>query len=260
MSDLVTVEAAGPVILIGVDRPKKRNAWNLEIIAAIADAYERLRDDASLRVGVVFGHGDHFTAGLDLADVLPALAEQGGSTEIVGPGQPDPWDILAEPCPKPVVVAAQGRCYTLGIELILASQAAVVAEDTIFGQLEVARGIIPLGGGGHRLPALGKLGMQWMLTADTFDAAQALQVGLVSEVVPTGTQLDRAVQIAEKIASNAPLAVQAALANSRAAERAARDAAAAHVRAAGPGLFTSADAMEAVAAMTERREPRFDGA
>ena len=258
MSDLVTVEAAGPVLLIGVDRPEKRNAWNLEILAAVADAYERLRDDAALRVGVVFGHGDHFSAGLDLADVLPALAEQGG-TEIISADQPDPWDILGEPCPKPVVVAAQGRCYTLGIELILASQAAVVAEDTIFGQLEVARGIIPLGGGGHRLPALGKLGTQWVLTADTFDAAQALQIGLVSEVVPTGTQLERAVQIAEKIASNAPLAVQAALANSRAAERAARDAAAAHVRAAGPALFNSADAMEAVAAMTEKRAPRFTG-
>lgn len=258
MSDLVTVEAHGPVLLVGVDRPEKRNAWNLEILAAVADAYERLRDDDALRVGVVFGHGDHFSAGLDLADVLPALAEQGG-TEIISTEQPDPWDMLGEPCPKPVVVAAQGRCYTLGIELILASQAAVVAEDTIFGQLEVARGIIPLGGGGHRLPALGKLGMQWVLTADSFDAAQALQIGLVSEVVPTGTQLERAVQIAEKIASNAPLAVQAALANSRAAERAARDAAAAHVRAEGPALFTSADAMEAVAAMTEKRAPRFSG-
>ncbi len=144
--------------------------------------------------------------------------------------------------------------------MILASQAAVVAEDTIFGQLEVARGIIPLGGGGHRLPALGKLGTQWVLTADTFDAAQALQIGLVSEVVPTGTQLERAVQIAEKIASNAPLAVQAALANSRAAERAAatppRRTSAPRAR----RCSTSADAMEAVAAMTEKRAPRFDGA
>jgi enoyl-CoA hydratase/carnithine racemase len=158
-----------------------------------------------------------------------------------------------------VVVAAQGRCYTLGIELILASQAAVVAQDTIFAQLEVARGIIPLGGGGHRLPGLSKRGMQWLLTAETFDAQAALEVGMVSEVVPTGTQLDRATEIAHRIAANAPLAVRAALANARAAHRAADEAAAAHVNSAGGALFNSEDSMEAVAAMTERRDPVFKG-
>ncbi len=259
MSDIVTVESDGPVLVIGVNRPEKRNAWNREIIAAVADAYERLRDDDALRVGVVFGHGDHFTGGLDLADVLPALGDQGAGTPLMRPDQPDPWDMLAEPCPKPVVIAAQGCCYTLGIELILASQAAVVAKDTVFAQLEVARGIIPLGGGGHRLPALGKRGMQWLLTAETFDAAAALEVGLVSEVVETGTQLERSTEIAHTIAANAPLAVRAALANSRAAERAARGAAAAQIRNAAPELFTSADALEAVTAMTERRTPDFQG-
>ncbi|MCB9387419.1 MAG: enoyl-CoA hydratase/isomerase family protein, partial [Microthrixaceae bacterium] len=141
-----------------------------------------------------------------------------------------------------------------------AAQAAVVAEDTIFAQLEVARGIIPLGGGGHRLPALGKRGMQWLLTAETFDAHQALEAGMVSEVVPTGTQLERATEIAHTIAANAPLAVRAALANSRAAQRASDEAAAAQVGEVGQALFTSEDAMEAVAAMTERRDPVFRGA
>ncbi|MCB1010501.1 MAG: crotonase/enoyl-CoA hydratase family protein [Microthrixaceae bacterium] len=259
MSEMVEVEADGPVLLIGVNRTAKRNAWNREIIAAVGDAYERLRDDDSLRVGVVHAHGDHFSAGLDLPDVLPALAEDtaGG---LIRSDQPDPWGFLGEPCPKPVVIAAQGRCYTLGIELILAAQAAVVAEDTIFAQLEVARGIIPLGGGGHRLPALGKRGMQWLLTAETFDAHQALEAGMVSEVVPTGTQLERATEIAHTIAANAPLAVRAALANSRAAQRASDEAAAAQVGEVGQALFTSEDAMEAVAAMTERRDPVFRGA
>lgn len=256
MSELVEVGTDGPILMIGVNRVAKRNAWNREIIGAVGDAYERLRDDDDLRVAVVWAHGDHFSAGLDLPDVLPALA---GDGELMDPDQPDPWAFLGEPCPKPVVVAAQGRCYTLGIELILASQAAVVAQDTIFAQLEVARGIIPLGGGGHRLPGLSKRGMQWLLTAETFDAQAALEVGMVSEVVPTGTQLDRAIEIAQRIAANAPLAVRAALANARAAHRAADEAAAAHVNSAGGALFNSEDAMEAVAAMTERRDPVFKG-
>lgn len=256
MSELVEVDADGPVLTIGVNRVEKHNAWNREIIAAVGDAYERLRGDDALRVGVVWAHGEHFSAGLDLPDVLPALA---GDGELMDRDQPDPWGFLGEPCPKPVVVAAQGRCYTLGIELILASQAAVVAQDTIFAQLEVARGIIPLGGGGHRLPALGRRGMQWLLTAETFDARAAFEVGMVSEVVPTGTQLDRAVEIAHQIARNAPLAVRAALANARVAQRAADEAAAAHVNQAGGALFNSEDAMEAVAAMTEKRDAQFKG-
>lgn len=258
MSEMVELDIEDHVLFIGINRVDKRNAWNREIIAAVGDAYERLRDDDDLRVGVIHAHGDHFSAGLDLPDVLPALAGDRGG-ELMRSDQPDPWAFLNDPCPKPVVVAAQGRCYTLGIELILASQAAVVAEDTVFAQLEVARGIIPLGGGGHRLPGVGKRGMQWLLTAETFDARAAFEVGMVSEVVPTGTQLERATEVAAAIAANAPLAVKAALANSRAATRAADQAAAAHVREAGQALFTSDDAMEAVAAMTERRDPEFRG-
>ena len=102
--------------------------------------------------------------------------------------------------------------------------------------------------------------MQWLLTAETFDAHQALEAGMVSEVVPTGTQLERATEIAHTIAANAPLAVRAALANSRAAQRASDEAAAAQVGEVGQALFTSEDAMEAVAAMTERRDPVFRGA
>ncbi len=257
MSEMVEVEADGPVLLIGVNRTAKRNAWNREIIAAVGDAYERLRDDDSLRVGVVHAHGDHFSAGLDLPDVLPALAEDtaGG---LIRSDQPDPWGFLGEPCPKPVVIAAQGRCYTLGIELILAAQAAVVAEDTIFAQLEVARGIIPLGGGGHRLPALGKRGMQWLLTAETFDAHQALEAGMVSEVVPTGTQLERATE-RTRLRRTLPWRSVRRWPTA-AAQRASDGAAAAQVGEVGQALFTSEDAMEAVAAMTERRDPVFRGA
>jgi enoyl-CoA hydratase/carnithine racemase len=101
--------------------------------------------------------------------------------------------------------------------------------------------------------------MRWLLTAESFDADEALAAGLVTEVVATGTQLERAVELAETIAANAPLAVQSALANARAAERAARDAAAEQLREAIPAIFSSADVTEGVTAMLERRPPVFRG-
>ena len=259
MTDLVTVERREHVLLVGVNRPDKRNAWNREVIAGVTGALSELRDDDHLRAGVVFGHGEHFTAGLDLMDVLPVLAEGEGAT-ILPEGDVDPWDFLGEPCPKPVVVAVHGRCYTLGIELILASPVAIASADTVFAQLEVARGIFPLGGGAPRLAThLGKAGAKWLLTAEEFGAQEAHDAGLVSEVVEPGRQLERAIEVAEQIASNAPLGVQAALAAVRAAERAARDAAAEELRGRSMTVFTSEDAMEGMTAMMERRDPAYRG-
>ncbi len=258
MSDLVTIEQRDSLLLIGINRPEKRNAWNIEIIRTVARAYTDLANNDALRVGVVFGHGDNFTAGLDLADVAPAIAA--GQT-VLPPELCDPWDFLGEPCPKPIVLAVQGYCYTLGTELSLASQAVIAASNTVFGQLEVTRGIIPLGGGTFRLASrLGARGMRWLLTGETFDAQQALELGLVSEVVAPGTELERAIEVADLIAANAPLAVQFALANHRAAERAARDTAAEILRTEGPAIIRSGDAMEGMAAMIERRLPKFTGA
>ena len=129
MSDLVSVERQGYVLVIGVDRQAKANAWNVEIIAAVAAAYTELHDDPDLRVGVVHGAGKHFSAGLDLPDVLPAV-QSGDIADVLPEGMRDPWDFFGEPCAKPIVLAVQGRCYTLGIELALASQATIAANDT----------------------------------------------------------------------------------------------------------------------------------
>jgi enoyl-CoA hydratase len=172
----------------------------------------------------------------------------------------DPWNFFGEPCPKPIVVAVHGTCNTLGIELALASQVAVAAEGTRFAQLEVARGIFPLGGGTFRLPArLGAAGMRYLLTAERFDTDTALRAGLVSEVVPKGRHLERAVEFARLIAANAPLAVQAALASARAAERASRDAAAQVLLDRNRTVLGSRDAAEGVSAFLERRAPVFEG-
>ena len=261
MTACVTVEQDGHVLLIGVDRAHKRNAWDLATIAQVGAAYDRLAGDESLRVGVVHGHGDHFSAGLDLAEVLPAV-QSGGPQALSGAGDHDPFGLWGPPVPKPIVMAVQGIAFTLSIELALASDIVIAADDVRFRQLEVGRGILPFGGATIRAPR--QLGwgnaMRFLLTGEEFGAAEALRIGLVQEVVPAGQQLARAVALGHLIAQQAPLGVYGTLANARIAERATADReAAAHLQAILPGLVASEDAAEGVLSFVERREASFTG-
>jgi len=215
----VTVDRDGHVLLIGFNRPDKRNAADLQLLEELALAYGELENDPSLRVGFVYAHGDHFTGGLDLADVGPRIGADG--LDITSRGGINPWQVSGQQLTKPVVIAVQGTCLTLGIELMLASDIVVAAESTRFGQIEVARGILPFGGATIRFPRAVGWGnaMRWILTGDTFDAAEAHRIGLVQEVVPDGEQYARGLELARRVAAQAPLAVQAALANARLAVR-----------------------------------------
>lgn len=259
MSDLVNVEIRDAVLLIGINRADKRNAWNTEIVNAVCKAYKQLAEDPNLRVGLVYAEGSHFTSGLDLPDIAPALMKGDVSALIPADGL-DPWDFMGEPCPKPIVLAVQGSCFTLGVELSLASQVVVAAEDTVFGQIEVSRGIFPFGGATYRIAAkLGNRGSRWMYTAEPFTAAEAMEAGLLSEVVPVGEQFNKALEIANKIAANAPGSVQLSLASQRAAERPGREAAMKKLQEEAMTIFNSGDAMEGIASMMERRAPVFTG-
>jgi enoyl-CoA hydratase len=215
----IITERRGHVLLIGLNRPDKRNAADFALLQQLSLAYGELERDPELRAGLVYAVGDHFTAGLDLADIGPRLGADG--IDIVPEGGINPWQVDGRSLSKPVVIAVQGTCLTLGIELMLASEIAVAAESTRFGQIEVARGILPFGGATIRFPRAAGWGnaMRWILTGDTFDAAEAHRMGLVQQVVPDGTQFDRALQLAERIAAQAPLAVQATLASARTAVR-----------------------------------------
>ena len=215
MTTRITVERDGQVLLIGFNRVEKRNAADFQLLQELALAYGELERDPELRAGLVFAHGDHFTGGLDLADVAPRIGADG--LNIVPDGGIDPWQVSGPPRTKPVVIAVQGTCLTLGIELMLASDLAVAAAGTKFAQIEVARGILPFGGATLRFPKAAGWGnaMRWILTGDTFDAQEAHRIGLVQEVVEDGAQIERGLQLARRIAAQAPLAVQAALANAR---------------------------------------------
>lgn len=260
MSDKITVERTGHVLSIGVHRPEKRNAFDVEMLEGLAAAYEQLGDDPDLRVGVLYAHGAHFSAGLDLGVVGPVVAEKGPQA-LSGSCKYDPFGVWGPPVPKPVVMAVNGLAFTLSIELALASDIVVAADDVRFRQLEIGRGIVPFGGATFRAPM--QLGwgnaMRFLLTAEEFGAAEALRIGLVQEVVPAGAHVERARAIAELIAKQSPLGVQTTLANARIARKEGPVAAASHVAAQLPSILASEDAKEGLASFLERREARFQG-
>ncbi len=253
----ISTERQGSVLLIGLDRAAKRNAFDLALWDALCRAYGELDRDPELRVGVLHAAGDHFTGGLDLAQWTQAFTS---GAFPVPQGGIDPLGLTTR-VRKPIVTAVQGICLTIGIELMLATDIRIAASSTRFGQIEIKRGIYPVGGATLRFPR--EVGwanaMRWLLTGDEFDAAEALRIGLVQEVVAPGEQLARAVALAEVIAQQAPLGVYATLASSRAALPEAEAAAAARLLPDLQPIMKSEDVQEGLRAFLERRPGAFKG-
>jgi enoyl-CoA hydratase/carnithine racemase len=249
----------GRVLVVGLARPEKRNSFNRQLLRDLALAYGVIEDDPDVWCGLVHGTGDHLTTGLDLADVAESMASGEGLVPEQGR---DPWRLDGR-WSTPVVAVAHGWCMTAGIELLLAADVRVAAEGTRFTQREVRRGIYPVGGATMRFPRDCGWGnaMRWMLTGDEFDAAEALRMGLVQEVLPdAAAAYDRGLELARSIAGDAaPLAVRATL---ESAQQALVEGDAAAVAGFGPGLqrlFGTADVAEGVASFVERRQARFTG-
>src|SRR3954467_7329235 len=207
----ITCEVRGPLLLVGINRPAKYNGFTPRMFRELGEAYSRLDDDADLRVGVLHAHGKHFTAGLDLPTIAPFMQR---GEKLLKPGDVEPMD-LGTPSyrrrTKPMVAAVKGITYTLGIELMLAADVVIAADDCRFSQLEVKRGIMATGGATSRMAERAGLGnaMLHLLTGDEFGAAEALRLNFVQKVVPAGQELDEALRIATLIAQQAPLAVVA---------------------------------------------------
>ncbi len=257
MSEHISVEKRQQLLLIGINRPQKRNAFDVGMYEAIGHAYARLDADDDLRCAVLFAHGDHFTGGLDLAQWTPVFAE--GEMPVPA-GAIDPLGLRGPTLSKPVVSAIHGICYTIGIELMLATDIRVAARDARFGQIEVRRGIFPVGGATIRMPR--EIGwanaMRWLLTADELSAEEAQRVGLVQDVVDAGQDTARAIEIAERIAAQAPLGVRATLASSRLALADEAEAARRLLPDLQP-LLRSEDAKEGLQSFLERRAAKFTG-
>lgn len=202
----VRVEVDGPVATVIIDRPEARNAVDGPTAAALADAFRAFDADDSQSVAVLYGEGGTFCAGAD----LKAISRR---ENLFHPEHPEYGfaGYVSHFIDKPTIAAVNGTALGGGTELALASDLVVAEERAKFGLPEVKRGLIAAAGGVFRivdqLPR--KVGLELILTGEPLSAADALRWGLINQVVPDGTVVDAALELAERIAGNAPLAVQA---------------------------------------------------
>ena len=253
----VSREVRDNIMLIGLDRATKRNAFDSYMIHDLSVALTEYEDGEDLRCAVLFAHGEHFTAGLDLVELQPKLAS---GVFHFNPNEINPWGTSSRKRTKPVIVAVQGYCYTAGIELMLNADLVIAQENTQFAQMEVQRGILPFGGATIRfVQAAGwTKAMRYLLTGAPFSAQDALAMNLITEISTT-VPLDRALELAEHICRAAPLAVQATLASAQEATLQGAEVAFSNLQLHLNPLLHSQDAQEGVMAMLERRAPKFKG-
>ena len=254
----VVTERDGRVFHIVLDRADKMNAFDLRMLRELATAVTDYEADESLWCAVVYANGENFTSGLDLAEVGPAVRS---GAPLFPKGSVDVLSLHEPKRKKPLVMAAQGWCLTIGIELMLAADIRLCAEGTRFGQIEINRGIFPFGGATIRLPEIAGWGnaMRWLLTGDRFDAEEALRIGLVQEVLPPEALRDKAIDIARTVAKRAPLGVQATIRSARTAAHQGLDAAIAELLVIARELMDTEDAAEGIRSFIERREGDFKG-
>lgn len=259
-SEKLKVETRGHVLTMGFNRPEKRNAFDLDMYYALAEAYGELSHNKDLRCGLLYAEGDHFSAGLDLPQWGPVFAS-GKWVEMKG-NMVDPFGLDENArCKKPIVMAAQGICFTIGWELMMAADIRIAANNMRLAHLEVLRGIFPVGGATVRMYQEIGWGhaMHYLMTGDEMPAAEAYRLGLVQELVEPGQQFDRAMLMAEKIAKAAPMGVQAVLASARKARVQGPQAALSTLFEEIQPLMSSKDSEEGLHAFLERRAPNFTG-
>jgi enoyl-CoA hydratase/carnithine racemase len=249
-------ERHGHILKIIIDNVAKKNSFVPHMMEQLADALTLLEDDDSLWVGVLCAEGAHFTAGLD----MPKFFGPTATARPLADGKIDPFG-LKNQCSKPIVTAVQGICFTIGIEIALAGDIIIAADDTRFCQMEAKRGIAPLGGAHFRYITRAGWGnaMYHLFLCDEFGAAEAHRIGLVQEVVAPGTQVERAMALAAQIAACAPLGIRATKVAGRAYIAQGEQAAIAAIPAIRERVMGSADAAEGIMSFTQRRPAQFQG-
>ncbi|MCZ2109463.1 MAG: crotonase/enoyl-CoA hydratase family protein [Dehalococcoidia bacterium] len=249
-------ETIGHVLKITIDNVSKRNAFVPEMMVELSNALTLLDADPQLRAGVLCAEGAHFTAGLD----MPKFFGPGATPRETPAGNVDVFQ-LSKVCRKPLITAVQGVTYTVGIEMMLAGDIVIAADDARFCQMEAKRGLAPLAGAHFRMLTRTGWGdaMYHLLLCDEFGAAEAHRIGLVQEVVPAGTQVGRAMELANLIAANAPLGTQVTKLAARRYIEAAEAAATAAIAEIRATVLDTEDAKEGIRSFVERRPAEFQG-
>jgi enoyl-CoA hydratase len=247
---LVTVERTDHVLVISMQRGEKYNAVNRQMADGLDAALNQLDDDREVWAGVLTGTRDAFCAGSDLTAGGDYVTERGGE-----------YGIIRRERRKPLVAAVEGFALGGGLEIVLACDLVVASTSARFGLPEVKRGVVPTCGalfrGPRALPV--NLAREMVLTGDPIDAARAYAVGFVNLLAEPGDALDRAVELAGRLCSNAPLAVQACLAAIGRVLESDDELGWAATAAAYRGVGDSDDLREGVAAFLEKRRPVWSG-
>ncbi|MEW7849892.1 enoyl-CoA hydratase-related protein [Massilia aurea] len=243
------------VAVITIDRPRRRNALNLDVKQRLVDAVQALNADAAVRVIILTGAGGYFVAGTDIDEMasMTPTSHTLGATDLV-------FTTLRQSS-KPIIAAVEGYALGGGCELALACDLIVAAEGARFGQPEIKVGIMPGAGGTQRLlRTIGKYqALRMMLTGEPIGAKEAFACGLVSELCPDGAALERAAALARTIAAMPPLAVRAIREVVLLGQDAPLDTALLLERKAFQLLFDSADQKEGMHAFLEKRAPQYQG-
>ncbi|OBH45558.1 crotonase/enoyl-CoA hydratase family protein [Mycobacterium mantenii] len=248
----VLVEQRDRILIITINRPKAKNAVNSAVANGLAAAVDRLDDEPGLSVGILTGAGGSFCAGMDLKAFargeLPIVEGRGmGFTE--------------RPPVKPLIAAVEGYALAGGTELALATDLIVASKDSAFGIPEVKRGLVAGGGGLLRLPQRipSAIAMELALTGENLSAERAHALGMVNVLAEPGGALDAAIDLAERIAANGPLAVAATkriIVESRGWSP--ENMFAEQNKLLAP-VFSSNDAKEGAIAFAEKRPPKWTG-
>jgi enoyl-CoA hydratase len=268
MSDpAVLVERDGHVVTLTLNRPDKKNAFNCEMLCRLCDAWDMVDADDGIRVAILTGAGGNFSAGADLDRLVGALmAGEPAEDEFEERIRSD-FSLIYKGFLKeyrtttPIIAAVEGYCYAGGIEILQAFDVRVAAEGARIAVSEVQRSLFPMGGSTVRLPRQipWTVAMEMLITGDPITARRAYEVGLVGHVVPDGTALAKAREIADRIARNGPIAVRNIKASVLAADALPEADAYAREVELGMEVMASKDAREGPKAFLEKREPNYTG-
>jgi enoyl-CoA hydratase len=264
---LVNYEVKGHVAIVTLNRPDARNAINPEVAVRLVDAWTAARDDNNVRVIIVTGNGSAFCAGADLGQLIPMISgARKPETEfdhrvIKEPGIMSRALLRNFDTEKPVIAAINGHAIAGGMEMVQGTDIRVSCPEARFGVQEVKWAIFPAGGSTVRLPAQLPFAkaMELLLTGDLISADEAKAIGFLNYVVPADQVMAKAMEIADKIAANGPIAVKAIRKSARACLGVPeRDALKIESEISGP-VFQTEDAREGPAAFMQKRKPAYKG-
>ena len=259
------VERDGPVLILTMNRPERRNALSPSMMAKLSECWDEINANPDIRVAILTGAGGCFCAGADLQAMTQshpgdAFAQGSDTTSEIAAGVIKPL-LKGFLLDKPLIAAVEGFALAGGTEILQGTDIRVAGESAVFGITEVARGLFPLGGSTVRLRRQIPYthAAEMLLAARRLSATEAKEIGLIGHVVPDGKALEKAREIADQIAANAPLSVQAVLKSLReGAEMTEADALANELEIGWP-IFATKDAKEGARAFAEKRPANFAG-